>query len=244
MVTKGSVFCNNRSYNGAKIVVKECDQSFASCKKKYSVPLNGSRFDYKKVLTNTRIVDFSLYFYIYHKCCDSSYKTKSYNEEYSQLLQNDNFQCAPTFENVKDYGSINLPVGGNECYCKNYNIDINAYLACGSRSISGTIVEVKLCHRLGLSCAIVEKVKLQGNKFSYSKKIKNVRKSDSILRIDINHNCCGLKWNVAFFPKMEIVYPFKNYLKCGNDVNKYYENIDLLKTYCSSRSFKGPFGKK
>uniref|UniRef100_A0A0N4ZJU8 CUB domain-containing protein n=1 Tax=Parastrongyloides trichosuri TaxID=131310 RepID=A0A0N4ZJU8_PARTI len=102
-----------------------------------------------------------------------------------------------------------------------------------------------LCDTSGTSCVTVKTITFSGIKFTFLETVKNERKSDSILRVDINHNCCAQSRGVKFYPNTETLYPFKDYLKCGNDVNTiHYDRIDLSKQYCSVRVFGGPFGKK
>uniref|UniRef100_A0A0N4ZD48 ZP domain-containing protein n=1 Tax=Parastrongyloides trichosuri TaxID=131310 RepID=A0A0N4ZD48_PARTI len=233
MVVTGRLFCNKTPYNDSKIFIKECEEAHIVCKNVSDVPLIGNTFNHSAKLSNERKVHFSLIIEIYHKCCNTPFETIDYEKQFPINLQNYNFQCG-SLKNFKDYGKIDLPVGGTL-----------VPLSCGRKSLSGTKVDIMLCNTYGAFCVTVETITLSNNELTYSKTITNKRKSDSILRIDVNHNCCGLIRNFGFFPNTKTLYAFENYLKCGNDANtKHFDNNKIDLSECSSRIHIGPFGKK
>uniref|UniRef100_A0A0N5A7G4 ZP domain-containing protein n=1 Tax=Parastrongyloides trichosuri TaxID=131310 RepID=A0A0N5A7G4_PARTI len=111
MVVTGNVSCNGTLYNGSTIAIKECETANIICNKNISnVPLIGNTFNYSVKLFNERKVEFYLIIEIRHKCCDSPYKTMTYSNDLKKPLQSYNFKCGNFSQNVKNYGTIELPI--------------------------------------------------------------------------------------------------------------------------------------
>uniref|UniRef100_A0A0N5A7H1 ZP domain-containing protein n=1 Tax=Parastrongyloides trichosuri TaxID=131310 RepID=A0A0N5A7H1_PARTI len=112
MVVTGKVSCNKMPYNNSKIFIKECEESGIVCKNVSDVPLIGNTFNHSTKLFNNRSVDFYLVIEIHHKCCNSPFKTMTYNNELRKPLQSGNFKCGDSSQNVKNYEKIELPIEG------------------------------------------------------------------------------------------------------------------------------------
>uniref|UniRef100_A0A0N5A7H9 DUF3794 domain-containing protein n=1 Tax=Parastrongyloides trichosuri TaxID=131310 RepID=A0A0N5A7H9_PARTI len=245
MVVTGNVSCNGTLYNGSTITIKECETANIICNKNVSnVPLIGNTFNHSVKLSNERKVEFSLIIEIQHKCCDSPFKTITYKSQLIKNLQSDNFKCGSSLQNVKNYGTIELPIKSN-CYCEEYRVYLRGDIYCRKSWYFGVTIDIYLCDLSRIICTKISHIRKVGITFYYIGYLSNERKSDSILRIDINHKCCGQRRGVNFYANTKILYPFESYLKCGKEWNiKIYDKIDLSETYCSSRDFNGPFGKK
>uniref|UniRef100_A0A0N4ZD49 Uncharacterized protein n=1 Tax=Parastrongyloides trichosuri TaxID=131310 RepID=A0A0N4ZD49_PARTI len=169
-----------------------------------------------------------------------------YGVEYTMVVTGELF-CNGTRYNNSKIAIKECDESGTacDCYCEEYKVYLTGNIYCRSNPYTRATIDIYLCSLPRLSCTKISHTNKVGLTLFYSGYLSNERKSDSTLRIDINHNCCGQIRGIKFYPNTKILYPFENYLKCGNEWNfKDLGQIELSDNHCSSKDFVGPFGKK
>uniref|UniRef100_A0A0N4ZD47 SUEL-type lectin domain-containing protein n=1 Tax=Parastrongyloides trichosuri TaxID=131310 RepID=A0A0N4ZD47_PARTI len=231
----GTLYCNGHPHNHSRVEVKRCDESGLACYNVFNVPIYDGNFNYTYQLDNIKGVDFSLWTYIHHKCCENQYKILRYEETEYKKLQDDNFKCGLNTKNVKNYGTINLQTTESNyyCYCKKYIVSISGKLQCFGKSLKNKTVDLMLCDRLGKFCQRVDTIEIKRNgNFTYSYDVPNIKKTDSTMKLYIYNECCTSYYETHYQNPLSVDV-FKSTMACDNVLNAInFGTIDIKKIQC------------